>query len=234
MERTRKEHRESPRRTIGEMDWGLLAPLDETTRRGVLSAARRRRFDKGEVIFHEGDPADTMHLLAKGRVAIRVTTPLGDIATLQVVGPGAHFGELALVSPAPRNATVVALERVETLSLHRDHLDELRQQHRDVDRFLLEAAITEVRRLSHELLDALYVSVEKRVLRRLLDLAEIYRDDGKEVVIPLTQEDVAQMAGTTRPTANKILRTEEDAGTLRMSRGRIEILDVPAIERHAR
>jgi CRP-like cAMP-binding protein len=64
--------------------------------------SRRRRFDKGEVIFHEGDPGDTMHLLAKGHVAVRVTTPLGDVATLLILKPGDFFGEVALVSPAPQ------------------------------------------------------------------------------------------------------------------------------------
>jgi len=102
------------------MDWPLLAVLDDDDRRRVLSLARRRRFAKGEPLFHEGDPGDTLHLIAKGHIALRVTTPLGDTATLLVLGPGDHFGEMAVISPAPRNASAVALEPVETMAIHRD------------------------------------------------------------------------------------------------------------------
>ena len=67
------------------------------------------------------------------------TTPLGDTATLRILGPGDFFGELAVVSPAPHNATITALEAVETLGLPRDTIEELRRQHPTVDRVLLEA-----------------------------------------------------------------------------------------------
>ena len=70
--------------------------------RAFLALARRRRFKRGEVVFHEGDPGDTLRLVDRGHLAVRVTTPLGDTATLRVLGPGDYFGELAVVSPAPR------------------------------------------------------------------------------------------------------------------------------------
>src|SRR5438876_1124819 len=57
--------------------------------------------------------------------AIRITTPLGDVATLRVLGPGEHFGELAVLAPGPRRGSVVALEAAETLSLHRDDIHRL-------------------------------------------------------------------------------------------------------------
>jgi CRP/FNR family transcriptional regulator, cyclic AMP receptor protein len=216
------------------VEWRLLTGLPEEDRRRVLGLCRRRRYRPREVIFHEGDPGDTMHLLAKGHVAVRVTTPLGDVATLIVYAPGDFFGELVLVSPnAVRNATVEALDAVETLTLHRDHLDALRHQHPSLDRFLVEALAAEVRRLSARLLEALYVPVDKRVLRRLVELARMYGDD-EVAVIPLTQEDLAGLAGTTRPTANKVLRGAEDAGLLRIRRGRLEVLDVDGLERRAR
>jgi CRP-like cAMP-binding protein len=217
------------------MDWQLLDVLSQEERRSVLAVARRRKFGRNDIIFHEGDPGDTLHLIDKGRVAIRVTTPLGDVATLLVVGPGHYFGEMAIVSPAPRNATAVALEPVETLSIHRDQLEELRERHRAVDKVMMEALITEVRRLSHQLLEALYVPVDKRVLRRLLDLVDIYDGAGiGRVTIPLTQEDLAQLAGTTRPTANKVLRSAEEAGALEIGRGRIDVIDPDALRRKAR
>src|SRR5688500_154337 len=95
----------------------VLDSIPEEERRKVLSSARRRRFGRREVVFHEGDPADTLHLIDKGKVAVRITTPLGDAATLAVLGRGEVVGEMAMLSEAGRRgATVVALEPTETLS----------------------------------------------------------------------------------------------------------------------
>jgi len=217
------------------MESPILAALTETERREFLTLAHRRRFAKGEVLFHEGDPGDTMHLLVKGHVAIRISTPLGDVATLRILRPGEFFGELAIISPSPRSATVVALDVVETLAVHKSQLDELRARLPAVDGVVIEALATEVRRLAGALTDALYLPSDKRVLRRLQDAAEIFgRDDTPADVVPLTQEELAQIAGVTRETANRILRRAEESGHLRMARGKVEILDHDALARLSR
>lgn len=217
------------------MTWSLLASLDEADRRNVLGVARRRKFARGEVVFHEGDPGNTLHLVEKGHFAVRITTPLGDVATLRVHGPGGFFGELAVLSPAPRVATVVAIGKAETLSLSDSAIADLRAQSAAVDRVLMEVMIAEVRRLSAALVEALYVPVQKRVLRRLVDLAEMFdAGSGHGVSIPITQEELAQMVGTTRPTANRILRSLEEAGVVAVARGRIEINDLDALAHRSR
>jgi CRP-like cAMP-binding protein len=217
------------------MDWKLLASLTADEQRRVISQTQRRRFRRGEAVCHEGDPGDSLHLIAKGHLAVRRTTPLGEIATLVVLGPGDYFGELIFVSPdSGRNATVVALDSVETLSLQRDQLQNLRSEYPTIDRFLLDAMAKEIRRLSSLLSDALYVPVDKRVLRRLLEVANTYGSDGPAQVVPLTQEDLASLAGTTRPSANKALRVAEQAGLIAMSRGEIRLLDPDGLSRRAR
>jgi len=217
------------------MEWALLRPLSEEERREVLRLARRRRFRRGEILFHEGDPGDTLHLIDRGHVAMRVTTPLGDVATLIVEGPGGYFGELALISEkGTRNSTVVALDAVETLGLHRDQFDELRRSYESFDRMLVIAMADEVRRLSARLAEALYVPVETRVYRRLADLAAVFSTGDELAAIPLTQDDVASLAGTTRPSANKVLRAAHEDGVLRLSRGSIEVLDIVLLTKRAR
>ena len=62
---------------------------------GLLSIARRRTFARGEVVFHRDDPADSLHLVVRGRFGARVLTPLGDSVLIDVLGPGQSFGELA-------------------------------------------------------------------------------------------------------------------------------------------
>jgi CRP/FNR family transcriptional regulator, cyclic AMP receptor protein len=164
---------------------------------------------------------------------VRITTPLGDVATLRVHGPGGVFGELAVVSPAPRAATVLALGKGETLSLSADALSELRRREPGMTDVLIEGLVGEVRRLSGALVEALFVPVEKRVVRRLAELAGMFVDPGGSASVPITQEELAQLAGTTRPTANRILRTLESDGTIQIARGRIEVIDHPRLLRRA-
>jgi len=83
------------------------------------------------------------------------------------------------------------------------------------------------------LLEALYLPVDKRLWRRLLDLVDIY-GDATPITIPLTQEDLAQLAGTTRPTANRLLREAERDGVIVITRGRIAVNDIAALRRRAR
>jgi CRP-like cAMP-binding protein len=156
---------------------------------------------------------------------VRVTTPGGSVVLVNVHGRGSAFGEQALVEPAQRrSATITALEPTETLSLSGDAFDDLRRSHPGVDRLLVEVLSKEVRRLTNRLAEALYESAETRVLRRLIELDGIY--DG---TIPLTQDNLASMAGTTRPTANGVLRALVLAGIVDLRRGRIEVLDRSAL-----
>jgi CRP/FNR family cyclic AMP-dependent transcriptional regulator len=198
----------------------------------LLSIARRRRFKRGEVVFHDGDPGTTLHLITRGRFAVRVATPYGEEATMVVFPEGEVFGEMALFEEeSTRSATVVSLEPGETLAIDRRDFDALRRKHPDVSEVLLWHLAKKVRRYTGLLLEALYVPAELRVLRRLLELADVYGADGKEAVVPLTQEDLAGLAGTSRATVNKVLREEEEKGSIQLQRGRTTILDRARIER---
>lgn len=215
------------------MEWRLLDGVPAERVRELLRIARRRRFARNEVVFHRDDPGDSLHLIAKGRFALRVTTPIGDVATIAVRGPGDSFGEMALVSgEARRSATVAALEDAETFAVYRNEFEELLRRNPQVNAFLFRFLTREVRVLNERLLEALYLPVEKRVVRRLAELAELYRGSGERVVIGLPQEVVAELSGTTRPSVNQVLRTLQEQGLLVLGRGRIEIVDLAAL--HAR
>jgi CRP-like cAMP-binding protein len=117
------------------------------------------------------------------------------------------------------------LEPGETLSLRREQVDELRRQDPTVDRALISALVEELRRTSMRLLEALYLPADIRVLRRLSDVSELYARADGTAVVPLTQDDIAQLAGTSRPTVNKVLRAAAVDGIVALRRGHIEILD---------
>ena len=210
------------------MEWQLFADVPAEDVRRLLSIARRRTFGRGEVVFHREDPANALHLIVAGRFAVSITTPLGETAMLAVRGPGDAFGELALVSGAEtvRSATVSALEDAETRSVLRDEFARLRREHPGVDAVLAAILAERVRRLSERLTEAHYLSAEKRVLRRLAELAELY---GGEVRLP--QEALAELAGTSRATVNRVLREQQESGALELRRAKIVVRDRAAFER---
>jgi CRP/FNR family cyclic AMP-dependent transcriptional regulator len=218
------------------MEWAIFDGIPDAEVQRVLSIARRRTFARGEVVFHADDPADTLHLIAKGRFAARVHTAVGDTAILTVLGPGELFGEVALLGPEQRrSATIESLEAGETRSIFRDDFERLRREHLGVSEVLIAILVGEVKRLSRHLLEALYVPSDKRVLRRLVELSAVYAGPGGEpVAIPLRQEDLAGLAGTSRATVNRVLRDEEGRGSVALGRGRITVLDVATLERRGR
>jgi CRP/FNR family cyclic AMP-dependent transcriptional regulator len=217
------------------MGWQVLEGVPDSDVQQLLSIARRRVFRRGEVVFHVDDPADALHLIVSGRFAVRVQTALGDVAILAVLGPGEMFGELALIAGEPRRtATVEALEAGETRSIHRPDFERLRAGHPSVTDVLVAILAGGMRRLSRHLLEALYVPADKRVLRRLLELAESYGPGKEEATVPLRQEDLASIAGTSRATVNRVLREEEARGSVRLERGRTIVVDRAALGRRAR
>ena len=80
------------------VDVGLLSDLAPEERRRVLSRMRRRTYAAGEVLFHEGDLADTLHFLVEGRAVAKRFSADGDPLTYTVIGPGQAFGELAMLA----------------------------------------------------------------------------------------------------------------------------------------
>jgi CRP/FNR family transcriptional regulator, cyclic AMP receptor protein len=216
------------------MEWALLAGLSDADRRVVLASAHRRRFARGEVVFHEADPADTVHLVAEGRLAVRRSTSGGDTVTFAILGPGDTFGEIAMLGAEPRrSSTVVTLEPTITLSLGFAELDRLRSSHPALDRHLVELLARQVRRLSDHLLEALHVPADERIVRRLHEVCGHYGVPGAAgtVVVPLTQDAVGDLAGASRPTTNRVLRRLEADGILALHRGSIEVLDRAALSR---
>lgn len=215
------------------MRWRLLEDVPEADVQRLISVSHRRHFGRNEVVFHRDDPADSLHLIEKGRVAIRVSTPLGDTVTITVRGPGWSFGEMSLVGDSRRTATVAALDQTETLAVYKDDFEQLRREHPSVDKLLFAFLVGEIRLLEERLLEALYLPVERRVLRRLGELTA-ETDEQQPLEVPLTQEELAELAGTTRSTINRILRDEAKRGTVKLERGRTIVLDREQITRRAR
>jgi CRP/FNR family cyclic AMP-dependent transcriptional regulator len=179
------------------------------------------------VVFHGGDPARELHVIDRGRFALHVTIESGEEVMLRVLGPGEVFGEMALFDDdGSRAATVRSLERGATSAIDRRAFLALIRDEPEVAGALLELLASKVRAGDARLLEALFVPAEVRVLRRLAEVVDLYGGDGTGPVdVPLRQEDLAALAGTSRGTVNRVLRVEEERGLVELGRGRTRILD---------
>ncbi len=218
------------------MEWPLLASLTDEQRQSVLTAARTRRYAKGDTVFHEGDPADSLHLVASGRLAVHTATTDGDTVTLNILSPGDFFGELSLLRDGEeriRTATVAALEPVETLAVTANVFQDICEQHPGVDLLMSTLMARRIDELSRRLVEALYVGLDRRVYRRLLELAEIYAPGAPTATIPLTQTNLADLVGGSRPSVNQVLQKLAARGTVSLGRGTIDVLDMGELTRRS-
>ena len=215
------------------MEWRLFDGVPDADVRAVLSLAHRRAFRRGEVVFHRGDTSDTIHLISKGRFDICIGTALGDVVALAIRGPGDTFGELALLTGEERTATVTALEQGETLVVRGSELRRLAKQYPALDEVLVRLLAAQVQRLSELLVEAYTVDADERVVRRLLELVHVYGGHRPPITVPLRQEDLAALAGTSRATVNRVLRRAERDGLVELHRGRTLVLDPEGLRRRA-
>ncbi len=218
------------------MHWSLLSSLDQGEQRAVLSAAKARSFSRGEIVFHAGDHSDSVHLVGAGHFAVMISTPDGDQATLNVLGPGDFFGELSMLReqvPTPRSATVASLDTSETLVLTQSAFHRLCESHPRIERLVGHLMAVRIRKLSADLLQARYLDLPQRLYAALIDLGDLFGDGAGNPVIPLTQDQLADMAGGTRPSINQVLQQLAAEGIVMVGRGKVKVLDSEALARKA-
>jgi len=212
----------------------LFASVPEPERSLFVKACKPQRFGPGDVVVSEGDVGDSLYLVARGRAVVRSTTPEGEVVTFDIVGPGSVLGLVGFVRDGHRRtATVVALDEVTMRVMTAAVYAEMRRRHPGVERALSILMADNVERLSAQLLEAHYLPVGQRIARRLLRVASMGGPIESGTVLPVTQQDVADLAGAARPTVNQALKKLEAAGAIALSRGRLEIVDADVLQQHA-
>ena len=198
----------------------LFTGLDERTLDLLTAALRSRRYRRDEVIFHADDPGDSLYIVATGSVKITLSADDGtEPAILTTVGPGGFFGELALLDGAPRSATAVALDAVETMVLRREAFNRLVDSEPGLRRALLATLAAEIRRLTAQVEDLHFLDLPGRLARHLL--REITTDgerapaDEVRLPWPYTQGELAGMIGGSRQSVNRLLADFVAQGLLR-------------------
>jgi CRP-like cAMP-binding protein len=217
------------------VDFRVLEGVPSDDARRFLAMARRRTFDREQIVFHQGDSADELHLITKGRFALRVVSPLGRSAMLVVRRPGETFGEFALLLPpgARRTVTAAALESGETLAIRRDAFSDLAEEHPGLKDVLLALLAERLRYSDERIVAGHFLDSDARVRWALLQLLPVYGGEA-DVVVPLTQDNLAELSGTARGTVNRVLRDEQDRGTVLLERGRVRIVDPDTLRTRVR
>ena len=208
----------------------VLGALPPAELERLAPALKRRSFRRGETLYHQGDPGHVLHVVIEGRVKVVLE------AVLTVLGPGDVHGEMALLDGEPRSATVVALEQVVSATLSREDFMDLLKRSPGAMEGVLAGLAQMIRRLSSEVGDLMFLDLQGRLAKKLLELAETHgKDDGTgvEIQATLTQEDLAGMIGATRPRVNQLLGSFEDRGAISRRGRRIVILRSDVLSRWA-
>ncbi len=212
--------------------------LDPAALERLAASMRSRRFRRGEVIFHIGDPGDALFAIISGEVKITLPAETGDEAILATLHPGDVFGELALLDGAPRSASASALTATETVILPRDRFRDLIATETGFRDAVLASIAGELRRLTMHVEELHFLDITGRLAARLVRLASEggtpAADGSVRLRTNLTQADLAAMVGCTRQSVNKLLGQFTDDGLVRLERDAIVVTDLEGLTATAR
>jgi CRP/FNR family transcriptional regulator, cyclic AMP receptor protein len=202
----------------------VRAPFDAKT---LLAAAGEgsatRDYQKGQPVFAQGDRADSVFFVQRGKVKLTVLSRQGKQAVIALLGPGDFFGEGCLAGQPVRMATATAMTEAAIVRLAKQTM--IRALHRDAifselfTTYLLSRNI----RMEEDLVDQLFNSSEKRLARILLLLANFGKEGRPEPVVPkISQETLAEMVGTTRSRISHFMNKFRKLGFVEYN-GRLEV-----------
>jgi CRP/FNR family cyclic AMP-dependent transcriptional regulator len=209
----------------------MFAGLDSEVRTRVAAIAVPRHYRRGQLLFVEDDPGESLLVLRKGAVSVFRTAASGDRALLSVIRPPGVLGDVSLLDGAPRSASAEALEDTTALALSRAaFLDLVHAQPRVLDA-VLRSFGSLIRRLTDQTADHVFLDLAGRVAKTLVRLAG--DTSAPLVTIELNQTQLAEMAGGSRQSINQALGTFAQRGWLHTEGRRIVVTDLAALRRRA-
>ena len=203
-----------------------FAGLEPRELEQVAQVAIPRTFDRGEVIFREGDSGDTCYVVRTGSVSIRHEHMDGRTLALAELRSGAIFGELSLFARERRSATAEALEPTALVAILRGDFERVIKSSPDIALTMLKALANRVRRANERLLQQSFQTVAGRVASALVTQVVARQAEGApevDVLIRSTQAEIAQLAGTSRESASRFLATLEREGVVALGRGKVTV-----------
>lgn len=206
----------------------LFSRLDRATLDAVAALCVSRRYATDETIFAKGDDGDTLFAIRRGQVAIVTGNAGGKRLTLNVLGAGDVFGEIAMLDGFARTADAIAVEPSELYLVHRRDFLELLRNNGEVAIGVIAMLCDRLRWTSIRMEEAVLMPLDIRLARRILAMAEEF---GSEVLI--SQGQLAVFVGATRESINRILQEWRREGIVVMRRGALRVLDPTRLAEHA-
>ncbi len=206
----------------------VFSDLEPRELEAVAQVAVPRRWERGEIIFREGDEGDTCYLLRSGAVVLTREHQDGRMVALAELRAGALFGELAMFRGETRSATAEAVEAASAVALLARDVQRLVRRNPDLALKLLAALAERVSRTNERLLQQSFQTVAGRVASALLAQTVARQAEGapaSDVLIRATQAEIANLAGTSRESASRFLATLERAGVVTLGRGKVTVHD---------
>ncbi|HZP04699.1 MAG TPA: Crp/Fnr family transcriptional regulator [Terracidiphilus sp.] len=182
------------------------------------------RFARKQVFFSQGDPADSIFYLQKGRAKVTVVSKAGKEATIALLSAGDFIGEESLASGTGlRLSTATALSACTALKIARDEMMRVIHDENAFSDLFLRFLLARSMRIQADLVDQLFNSSEKRLARILLLMAEFGKPGAQETMIPkISQETLAEMIGTTRSRVSFFMNRFRKLGFIEYN-GRIRV-----------
>ena len=205
----------------------LFSELSSEELERVAQVAIPRSFPADTRVFHEGDPGDACYIVSRGSCRVIRQHSDGRVITLATLGPGAIFGELAMLDGERRSASVEAAESTELLALPASDMRSLIREHPEMAEKLVVALTRRLREANERIARQSFQTVPSRVagvLNKLL-AEEVTPLVTEGVTIRLRQSDLAQLAGTSRESVSRFLATLERAGVVQVGRGRVTVIE---------
>ena len=192
---------------------------------------------KGEIIFNEGDPGDSLYIVQSGKIKLGRRAADGRQNLIALTGPSDMIGELSLFDPGPRTATATAVTDARLARLRKTALRPWLTNRPEIAEQLLRVLARRLRRTNNNLADLIFTDVPGRVAKQLLQLAQRFgtQEGGAlRVTHDLTQEEIAQLVGASRETVNKALADFAHRGWIRLEGKSVLISDSERLARRAR
>ena len=177
----------------------------------------------GQIIFSQGEPADAVFYIQKGRVKLTVVSEQGKEAVVAILGKGDFFGEGCLAGQALRMASATAMMECEIMRLAKAAVIRVIHNEPSFSEMFMSHLLTRTIRVEADLVDQLFNSSEKRLARALLLLANFGREGKPEPVIAkISQETLAEMIGTTRSRVSSFMNKFRQLGLIDYN-GKLEV-----------
>lgn len=207
---------------------GFLAEASDRLKTMLEEEAIEARLGAGDVLFQHGDTGDALYVILQGMMEVSILSQNGRKLSMDLMGPGSVFGEIALFDPGERTATITATQPCRVLKVQ--NADVMRQVRRDpelaVD--LTRLAGQRMRWINMQLHEQVFLTVPTRLARKLLHLAQLQSEDCSSV--SLSQSELAEYVGATREAVSKTISVWKKQGIIEATRGGLEILDVDTME----